>query len=177
MNFDRFRAGNFIIVLHFCLILILSGCSYNDVRSLTERSAIEPSVEIPVSPISVEASEPAIAADENGNIYVAYVEHSPDKRADLYLQKYNSASAVGERVRVNPEAGSVKAWRGDQPTLQVSGKENVYIGWNLRAPDARESGNDLMLSVSTDGGKSFAPPVKVNDDTSAVSHGMHGMSM
>jgi hypothetical protein len=180
MNFDLAYPGKFATILYFCcfcLALSLNGCSYNDMRSLTEKSVIDPAVEIPVSPIDIEAGEPAIAADENGNIYVVYVEHGADKTADLFLQKYNNTGAVGNRVRVNPDPGVVKAWRGDQPTLQISGKENVYIGWNLRSRDPKENGNNLMLSVSTDGGKSFAPPVKINDDTAAASHGMHGMSM
>jgi hypothetical protein len=176
MNFDLVRARNFTALLYFCLILSLGGCSYDGLRSLTEKNVIERSTEVPVSPVNVEANEPAIAADESGNIYIAYVEHGSDKNADLYLQKYNSAGPVGERVRVNPDAGGVKAWRGDQPTLQISGKENVYAGWNLRSRDPKEESNDLVLSVSTDGGKSFAPPVKVNDDTAPASHGMHGMS-
>jgi len=43
--------------------------------------------------------------------------------------------------------------------------------------DEDAKGNDLVLSVSRDGGQTFAEPVKVNDDTKPASHGMHSLAV
>jgi hypothetical protein len=119
-----------------------------------------------------------MAADGEGNIYVVYVEHGADKGADIFLQKFDAAmKAVGERVRVNQKTGEAAAWRGDQPTVKAGTGGKVYVGWNSRVKVPEGAANDLMLSVSTDGGKTFAAPVKVNDDTVPASHGMHAMGV
>lgn len=170
----------------FLLLLGLNGCSFQSDKAVNTSSVNikETKNEVPalvrVSAPGSDAAEPVIATDNEGNIYVAYVEHT-DKAADVYLQKFASIKdagikTVGERVRINPVPGQVKAWRGDQPTVQTRG-EKVFIGWNERTDTTKDAGNDLMLSVSEDGGKTFAAPVKINDDSGTASHGMHAMSV
>lgn len=133
---------------------------------------------IRVSAPETNASEPAIAADENGDVYVIYVEHNADKSADVYLQKYDAGKLSGETTRVNPEKGQAKTWFGDAPTIKVGTDGAIYIGWMARVNSAEKPGaNNLYLSVSRDGGKSFDAPVKVNDDAAPATHGMHSLAI
>ncbi len=125
------------------------------------------------------ASEPALAADADGNLYYVFVEHYADKSADLFLQKFGADNAlIGEKVRVNPEKGQAKTWFGDPPTVQVGKDAAVYVGWTAKPANAGKSGgNILYLSVSRDGAASFGAPVKVNDDTAPAAHGMHSLAV
>ena len=136
------------------------------------------SKEILVSAPDTDAAEPAIASDSAGNIYVLSVEHGANKTADVYLKKFNfEAEQIGERVRINPEAGRATAWRGDPPTIKLGGDGTIYIGWTARVEVSEGSANNLYLSVSKDGGKSFAAPVKINDDQVPAVHGMHALEV
>src|SRR5262245_11542449 len=105
-----------VLLICFWLPLLLGSCaSQNSPLSSNSRPG-STQAEVHVSQGGADAAEPAIAADGNGNIYVAYVEHT-GKAADVYLQKFDrEMKPAGERVRINPTAGEVKAWRGDQPT-------------------------------------------------------------
>jgi hypothetical protein len=109
---------------------------------------------------------------------MAYVEHHGENGADLYVQPLDAdGRPVGERVRVNDSPDSVKAWKGDPPTIAVASNGAVYVGWTRKYQDADAKGNNLVLSVSADGGRTFAPPVKVNDDQRPASHGMHSLAV
>lgn len=134
---------------------------------------------IRVSQTEIDSAEPAIAADGNGNLYVVFVEHNPDKSSDVYLQKFNEKlEPTGEKTRVNSEKGQAKAWFGDPPTVKIGDDGAVYVGWTARVAGAEKSAATvLFLSVSRDGGKSFDAPVKVNDDEAPASHGMHSLEI
>ena len=127
--------------------------------------------------VNVDASEPDIAADDKGDLYVVYVEHQDAQNADIrFLKLDNSGDKVGEPIRVNTEAGSAKVWAGDPPKIAVRGRD-VYVTWTRKYPDRSARGNDLVLSVSRDSGSTFEPPVKVNDDAAPASHGMHSLAL
>lgn len=131
-----------------------------------------------VSDPGADAAEPAVAADAAGNICLTYVVHNADKTADIFFQKFAPDSKpLGEKVRVNPAPGTVKAWRGDPPTVKVGKDGTVFIGWTVKVDSGEKPANDLVLSVSRDGGKSFEAPVRVNDDTAPASHGMHSLEL
>ncbi len=133
---------------------------------------------IGVSEANADAAEPAIAVDADGNFYVVFVEHGAEKNADVYLRKFDSQMiAVGEKTRVNLNPGEATAWRGDPPTVKIGADKTVYVGWTRSVKTATASGRDVCLSASNDGGKSFAAPVKVNDDAAPVSHGMHSLAI
>ena len=133
---------------------------------------------IRVSNAETDAAEPSIASDKDGNIFVVFVEHNPDKSADIYLQKFDkSEKPFGEKVRVNPEPKTAKAWFGDAPTIIIGDKNDIYIGWTAKVDTEKTTATTLYLSVSRDGGKTFAAPVKVNDDSAPASHGMHSLAV
>ena len=78
---------------------------------------------------------------------------------------------------VNSHRGEAKAWRGDPPTVAIAPDHAIYIGWTRKFADESAEGNDLVLSSSHDGGKTFGEPLKVNDDTKPESHGMHSLAV
>ncbi len=122
-----------------------------------------------------DASEPAIAADKDGKVYVVYVEHADGGTADVFLQKYGKdLGPAGQRVRVSPD-GTAKTWRGDPPSVAIGPDGSVYVSWTRSVKGSR--GVDLVVSASRDGGQTFEPPVKVNDDTKPASHGMHSLAV
>jgi hypothetical protein len=167
--------------IYFTIISVLLtffGCAVSP-QSGNQNSAARPAPQpVRVSLPQTDAAEPALAVDVEGNIYSAYVEHAPDKSADVYLQKFDSAlKADGERVRINPEAGKATAWRGDPPTVQTAPGGMVFVGWTTKVESAEGPANDLFLSTSHDGGKTFDAPVKVNDDTQPRGHGMHALAV
>lgn len=161
----------FIVSLFWALLTNITGCNSENKNSASP-------AEIKVSAPEIDSAEPAIAADASGNIYVVYVEHNADKSADLFLQKFdNDQKPIGGKVRVNSEKGQVKAWFGDPPTIKVGSEGTIYIGWTARVAASEDSANDLYLSTSNDGGKTFNAPVKVNDDKLPAVHGMHSLEV
>ena len=175
------RPGGYIIVSmrgHISKLSILFAAAllpgmWGCTRDMSSRAV---STETIVSPAGSNAAEMAVAADANGNIYVLYVEHGEDKAADVFVRKFDaSLTPIGSPVRVNPQEGSVTAWRGDPPTIGVNAEGTIFVGWTKRVETDEAGANDLYLSVSTDGAQTFAPPVKVNDDTKPGVHGMHAM--
>ncbi len=133
---------------------------------------------IHISPEGSNAAEPAVSAAPDGGSYVTYVEHHGDAGADVYLQKLDDkGQPAGARIRVNETPDIAKAWRGDPPTIAVAKDGSINIGWTRKYTDANAKGNDLILSVSHDGGATFSSGVKVNDDTLPAAHGMHSLAV
>lgn len=89
-------------------------------------------------------------------------------------------SRTGELVRppsrVNPTPGMATAWRGGPPSLSVAPDGTVYVAWTARTatPDGKKA-TDVLLSISHDGGNTFAAPLRVNDDAAPADHGMHSL--
>ncbi|PYT00101.1 MAG: hypothetical protein DMF63_09025 [Acidobacteria bacterium] len=158
------------------LLSVLFSFACNPRESATPNRPISSDAtnEVKVSIADSDPAEPAIAADVDGNIYVAYVEHAADKSADLYIQKFDSKlKSIGEPVRVNPESGIVKSWAGDPPTVTSAPDKSLFIGWTARSGD----GTNYVVSVSHDGGTTFSAPTKINDDIAPASHGMHSLAI
>lgn len=167
-----------ITVIFILAAALLASCAkLADPDSGLSTNTSEPSTAIRVSAPGTDAAEPAIASGANGALYVAWVDHVEKNQADVMLQRFDAnGRGLGPAVRVNPNAGEAKAWRGDPPTIIAGAKGEIYVAWTGKIEGAK-GGNILFLSVSRDGGTSFEPPVKVNDDILAASHGMHSMAV
>lgn len=148
----------------------------NEAKTETKNKPAD-SPSIRVSAPDVDSAEPAIASAPDGGVYLVWVEHGAGRAADVYFRKFDDAAKpVGEKTRVNPQAGEATAWRGDPPTIAVGDGGEIYVGWTAGVKTEKKSGTDLYISVSTDGGKTFAAPAKVNDDREPASHGMHSLA-
>lgn len=164
---------NRALIASISIVFLFTSCKQTSLRE-TETTYSQDTTSTTVSDPAVDAAEPAVAADGEGNIYVAYVEHNPDKTADLYVQKYDrDFHPAGYVARVNPVPGQVKAWRGDPPVMTLANDGTLYIGWIVKVDSTEKiDANDLVVSVSKDGGRSFNAPVRVSDNAQAENYGL-----
>lgn len=129
-----------------------------------------------LSPEEANAAEPAVAAGPDGAAYVVWAEHRAGREADVMLARLDGeGKPSGPPVRVNPRAGEAAAWHGDPPSVAVAGDGAVYVAWSARAGGGH--GNTLYVSASRDGGRSFLPPSRVNDDRAPAAHGMDSLAV
>lgn len=129
-----------------------------------------------LSPEEADAAEPAVAAGPDGAAYVVWAEHRAGREADVMLARLDGEGRpTGQPARVNPRAGEVAAWHGDPPSDAVADDGAVYVAWSAR--DGEGHANTLYLSASRDGGRSFLPPSKVNDDRAPAVHGMDSLAV
>ena len=159
----------------FCLVFCAFVCACN--RSTGTLTAYAP-LSAPlllVSAEGVDAAEPATGVAPDGSFYVAWVNHEPNNRADVMIGRYEPGKTPAAAVRVNPEAGTATAWRGDPPSVAVGKNGSVYVVWTTRVEVDGKKGTDLYLSTSSDLGKTFGAPVKINDDKVPGAHGMHSL--
>lgn len=161
-------------------LLCLSGCNQHSTDAATnpkERSATL-SQPVRVSSAEMEAAEPAIAASPDGSVYVAWVNHAPDGRADVMVARFSAdGKTLGSPIRVNSMPGIAKAWRGDPPTIAVARDHTVFVGWTARQDSETSHATDIYLSSSRDSGQTFGAPVRVNDDIRPAVHGMHSLAI
>lgn len=172
---------NKIILLLLIFLTASTAChslnSQSKSQSPAQNEIISPTSLINVSTPDLNAAEPAIAAGVEGTIFIVWVEHRTNNEADVMIRQYDSkGQPKSEPLRINPQAGQVKAWHGDPPTIKVGQDGAVYVGWTAKVEGAKGAANILYLSVSRDGGRSFESPVKVNDDSAPASHGMHSLA-
>lgn len=167
------------------LVLVSFGCgSINNLETEIQKTS-PPSSEKSLKPQTIrlsapeaDAAEPVIAKSQNGEVYVAWVEHGANKESDVIVQSFNKNGApTGEKVHVNQQPGQATAWRGDPPSMAVAPDGTLYIVWNARVPASEGNPSDIYLSASRNNGKSFEKPVKINDDKIPVSHGMHSLAV
>jgi hypothetical protein len=160
-----------LTVFFLAALISIDGCTKRP-----GAASLKPSSPQRLSSGSANASEPAMVT-KDGVVYVVWVEHR-EKDADVMFERFSDESqSLSAAIRVNPQAGQATAWRGDQPTIAVAPDGTIYVGWTGRADPASGSSPDIYLSSSRDGGKSFAVPVKVNDDQKPADHGMHSLAV
>ncbi len=114
---------------------------------------------------------PSVRIDDKGQISLAWVEEEKDVRTVLYSRIGKAEGPIGELVRVNG-LSEVPYHRQEAPALVVAG-DDVLMTWAVTHPKVmpdKPFSNDLRLSRSTDGGKTFQPSVLVNDDQLVIGH-------
>jgi hypothetical protein len=173
-NYPEFR----IVGIILAVLLLIAGCRMNS--ATVGNSPLVPNVSQPVrvSSGNAAAAEPAIAASPDGGVYVVWVDHSPGSEADVMIARFSADGRThASTVRINSQPGVATAWRGDPPTVAVAPDQTIYVGWTARVESESGSARDLYLSSSKDHGQTFAPPVRVNDDTKPAAHGMHSLAI
>ena len=114
---------------------------------------------------------PSIRIDDEGRIALAWMEENKDIRSVLYAGTEHPGGPIGPPVTVNQSA-EAPYMRQESPALAVVG-DDVFLTWALTHPKLTQDkpfSNELRLSRSTDGGKTFLPSILVNDDEQVIGH-------
>ena len=115
-------------------------------------------------------SPPALQFDRSGHAVVAWYDKDGETRRVRAVRVDQKSEDVSVPVQINP-AGTEPDALHQAPGLAIGPRNDVFVTWSLpkktqEAPFAA----DLQLSVSHDGGATFAPPVTLNDDRVPISH-------
>lgn len=114
---------------------------------------------------------PSVQIDNEGRISLAWVEEDKDIRTVLYARTEKPGGPMGAPVTVN-QPTEAPYMRQEAPALAVV-RNDVFLTWALTHPKLtqdRPFSNELRLSRSTDGGKTFLPSILVNDDEQVIGH-------
>jgi hypothetical protein len=114
--------------------------------------------------IKVGYGTPAIAAYGSGNILIAWEDVRDDANGDIYFANSTDGGyTFSPNKKVNDDGiGNTQ----EDPSIAVDNNEKIYIAWS----DDRDGDDDIYISNSTDGGNSFSPNVKINNETSSTWH-------
>lgn len=106
-------------------------------------------------------SAPALAVDGAGRPIVAWTAGGHGGNT-VFVARLGEG---GGPVRVNPAGTSADSLH-QAPGLAVAGNGTVYVTWSASKPKPEGVlfASDLYLSRSLDGGRTFEPPLRVNDE-------------
>jgi len=110
------------------------------------------------------STTPTAAFAPDGTLWLAWVD-GPHVHAGA--SKDGGATFVSA-VAVNPEAEPIDANGEARPKIAIGAKGEVYVSYTRKL--AKPYTGEIRFSRSTDGGRSFSPPVTVNDDGLATGH-------
>ncbi|MDQ6733600.1 MAG: glycoside hydrolase [Nitrospirota bacterium] len=114
---------------------------------------------------------PSIQLDEHTIAHVAWMEEKDNARTLHYARTLPSGEALSSPAAVNGQ-DEVPYWRQEAPALEVQ-DNRIYLVWAKMPPQSsadKPFANELRLSRSVDGGKTFLPSALINDDGEPVNH-------
>lgn len=111
------------------------------------------------------------AFDAQGRLWLARVEQGHV----LVSASTDGGMAFAPATRVNDVAEAVSADGENRPKLAIADDGTIHVSWTVSLP--KPYTGHVRYSRSTDGGKTFAPPVTVNDDRREVSHRFEAMAV
>ncbi len=147
------------------------ACASTAIAESTSPWVLSPTVAIDRKVRSIVG--PSVRIDDGDRISLAWVEEDKEVRSVLYarLNKDGKAGDPIAPVRVNA-ASEIPYSRQELPALAASG-DDVFVTWAVTHQKTRPDkpfANDLRLSRSTDGGRTFLPSILVNDDEQVIGH-------
>jgi hypothetical protein len=130
-------------------------------------------LEHPAGGHEVHVSPPALALLPDGAPLVAWLSSGHDGNAVLIARPGRPEPAV----RVNPPDSPADALH-QAPGLAVGSSGEVYVTWSAAKPKPPGVlfASDLYLSRSLDGGRTFEPPLRLNDDR-PISHSFEDLAI
>jgi hypothetical protein len=169
---------NYFALLAFCLLLRAPSLALSEVRGGGDKSDGSPVVVL--SPADHQAASPEIALGPDGSINVIWVDRVPDKanRAHLkpgehthksYTNLYFARSTDNGRtftppLRINDVEGTVWGFSTSKPRIGIGKSGTIYVFYsgNRRPASAPKQAVDAMYARSTDGGRTFDKPRRLN---------------
>jgi hypothetical protein len=124
-------------------------------------------------------SPPAVRMDDSGRVDVAWIEKEKDgeKAAVQFLSLAAPDQTEQQPVTVNPPDSAPEATHAPVGLATGPGGE-LYLTWSVpkHIPN-NDFATDIVLARSLNGGKSFEPPVVINDDGGTASRGFENLTV
>ena len=170
-NGDSNQTCRLVTVL-FMGLLLLSSCQRSSTYLTASKGESFPGLSQPtrVSSRNADAAEPAIAASPDGSVYLAWVNHGPNKEANVMIENnhmesnrelfYATSMDGGHTFSANQRVAS-DVCPCCKTALAVSADGHLYLSWRQVLPgDLRH----IAVASSSDQGKTFSSPKIVSDD-------------
>jgi hypothetical protein len=122
-------------------------------------------------PEAAHSSYPTPAFDAKGRLFVAFVEGD----AVFVSSSADLGRTFAPAVRVTPRPERIDANGEARPKIATDGAGGVYVSWTRKG--AKPYTGDVRFARSTDGGRTFAPPITVNDDGLPTGHRFDALSV
>ena len=116
-------------------------------------------------------SGPALQLSESGMLHLAWIQDDKRDLNTYYVQSPLTQETLPQPIRINPATTPVDSLHAP-PALALGRKNDVYMTWTTPHPNAKGKPftSLLLLSRSLDGGQTFLPPIRVNDDEAVTGH-------
>ena len=102
-----------------------------------------------------------VAVDAEGTTYVAWRHVYPTNLRDMAVARSPLGGSFAPPVRVSEDGWELTSCPEDGPAIVVDGYKVVHIAWPTLV-DAAKSRKGIFYSYSTDGGRTFAPRIRVD---------------
>jgi hypothetical protein len=126
--------------------------------------------------VARDANQPQLAIDAEGTFYVVFI-----AGGNIQVSvSTDGGKTFGASVTAIDAGGKAKGGMQRGPRIAVDGKKTVYVTAPLCFDEAEFSKRypvqDLYLAASTDVGKTFGKPVRVNDVPKKAPESLHWMT-
>jgi hypothetical protein len=116
----------------------------------------------------------SVAAGPDGTTYVAFRHIYPTNLRDMAVARLKPGSRVFDApVRVSEDHWQINACPEDGPSIAAGEDGTVHIAWPTLVEGASATRKAIFYSSSTDGGRTFAPRVRVDSDDEASRTAAH----
>lgn len=115
------------------------------------------------------SAQPDLIATADGRLLLAWISEEAGRRPALLFSTFDGARWTQAARTVAVGTGLFANW-ADTPHLAATADGAFWVHWLQRSPASRDA-YDILLSRSRSNGRSWSPPVLVNDDATASEHG------
>jgi hypothetical protein len=120
------------------------------------------------------AEQPHLAASEDGSFHATFI------RGDIGFAASADGKTWSEPAVAIDARGRAKGGMQRGPRIAVDGKKTIYVTAPLCFDEAeftkKYPTSDLYLAVSTDGGKTFTKPARLNDVPKKAAEALHWLA-
>jgi hypothetical protein len=111
----------------------------------------------------------AVAAGSDGAVYVAWRHIYPPNLRDIAVARSDDGGRTfGQPSRVSEDGWAIDGCPDDGPSLAVDARGGVHVAWPTWVAESDRKG--IFYSYSADGGRSFAPRLRVDDAKGGAAH-------
>jgi len=118
-------------------------------------------------PVATAAAQPDLVADDRGRLLLSWIEPQDDAHALKFATFADNRWSTPQTIAAGDDW--FVNW-ADTPHLAITPDGALWAHW-LQKSAAATYAYDVMLARSADGGRSWSPPLRVNDDGLATEHG------